>query len=240
MLHTGHAAFRCPDPKSQLWRYMDFTKFISLLETRQLYFNRCDRFDDPYEGTVTRGTASLMRDQGQPEKDIAAYIEFSKVWRQQMYVNCWSKSEYESAAMWGLYLQTTEGVAIRTTASRLAAVLGPTPISVGLTDVMYVDYERHAYNPGNIFHHYVYKRLSFKHEMEVRAVVWGVEQQNQPFIEPNAPHVLVDVDLSLLIESIQVSPTAQPWFADLVGRCVKRYGLNVPVTQSDLYRSPLA
>lgn len=239
MLHTGHTAFRNPDPKSSLWRYMDFTKFISLLETSQLYFNRCDRFDDPYEGTVTQGTTYLMRDNGQTEQDIAAFIEFSKVWRQQMYVNCWCKSEHESAAMWRLYLQTAEGVAIRTTAGRLAEALGATPISVGLTEVMYVDYERHAYNPGNIFHHYVYKRLSFQHEMEVRAVVWGMEEQNQPLIEANAPHVLIDVDLSTLIESVQISPTAQPWFADLVQRCAKRYGLDAHVVQSDLYRSPL-
>jgi hypothetical protein len=141
--------------------------------------------------------------------------------------------------MWRLYLQTAEGVAIRTTAGRLAEALGATPISVGLTEVMYVDYERHAYNPGNIFHHYVYKRLSFQHEMEVRAVVWGMEEQNQPLIEANAPHVLIDVDLSTLIESVQISPTAQPWFADLVQRCAKRYGLDAHVVQSDLYRSPL-
>ncbi|WP_266160736.1 hypothetical protein [Dyella silvatica] len=218
---------------------MDFTKFISLLETNQLYFNRCDHFDDPYEGTVTQGTTHLMCDNGKTEQDIESYIESTKVWRQQMYVNCWCKSEHESAAMWGLYLQTTEGVAIRSTSARLAAVLDPTPISVGLTEVRYVDYERHAYNWGNIFHHYVYKRLSFRHEMEVRAVVWGIEEQNQPLIEANAPHVLIDVDLPTLIESVQISPTAQPWFVDLVKRCVKRYGLDVPVVQSDLYRSPL-
>ena len=239
MLHTQHPAFRYPDPKSSLWRYMDFTKFISLLETSQLYFNRCDRFDDPYEGTVTRGTTHLMRDQGQTERDIAAYVDNTKVWRQQMYVNCWCKSECESAAMWGLYLQTPEGVAIRTTAARLGSALGPTPISVGLTEVTYVDFERHAYNPGNIFHHYVFKRLSFQHEMEVRAIVWRVEEKNQPLIEADAPRLLIDLDLPTLSESVQVSPTAQPWFVDLVKQCVRRYGLDVPVIQSDLYRSPL-
>jgi len=48
----NHPSFPLTIRRDQkLWRYMDFTKFMSLLETKSLWFNRSDRFDDPFEGT---------------------------------------------------------------------------------------------------------------------------------------------------------------------------------------------
>jgi hypothetical protein len=32
---------------------MDFTKFVSILERKELFFCRTDQFDDPYEGTLS-------------------------------------------------------------------------------------------------------------------------------------------------------------------------------------------
>jgi len=39
--------------------------------------------------------------------------------RRYVFVNPWHKNEFESAAMWKLYLKSEEGVAIRTTVERL-------------------------------------------------------------------------------------------------------------------------
>jgi hypothetical protein len=47
------------------------------------------------------------------------------------------------------------------------------------------------------------------------------------------------VDLSALIENIFVSPTAKPWFSELVRKVLRTYGLAVPVQQSDLAAQPL-
>ena len=38
-----------PDSK-KIWRYMDFTKFVNLLDTESLFFCRADRFYDKWEG----------------------------------------------------------------------------------------------------------------------------------------------------------------------------------------------
>ncbi|MGG0236594.1 hypothetical protein [Bacillus tropicus] len=35
---------------AKLWRYMDFTKLVSLLSTSTLYFPSSDQFKDVYEG----------------------------------------------------------------------------------------------------------------------------------------------------------------------------------------------
>jgi hypothetical protein len=39
---------------SKIWRYMDLSKFLSLLENNSLFFTRSDKFQDPYEGTLNQ------------------------------------------------------------------------------------------------------------------------------------------------------------------------------------------
>jgi hypothetical protein len=45
----------CETPKDEvvLWRYMDFVKFIALLDSSELRFTRLDHLDDPREGMLT-------------------------------------------------------------------------------------------------------------------------------------------------------------------------------------------
>jgi hypothetical protein len=37
---------------AKIWRYMDFTKFVSLLEKKALFFCRADKLGDPFEGVI--------------------------------------------------------------------------------------------------------------------------------------------------------------------------------------------
>ena len=39
-----------PDEEQKVWRYLDFTKFLSLLDKNALFFSRIDRLTDKYEG----------------------------------------------------------------------------------------------------------------------------------------------------------------------------------------------
>jgi len=41
-----------PSPETKLWRYMDLTKFLSMIQTSSLYFARPDTFDDPFECAI--------------------------------------------------------------------------------------------------------------------------------------------------------------------------------------------
>jgi hypothetical protein len=34
-----------------VWRYMSLTKFVSMLDTKSLYFSRTDKLSDPFEGS---------------------------------------------------------------------------------------------------------------------------------------------------------------------------------------------
>jgi hypothetical protein len=40
------------DLDAVIWRYVDFAKLVSLLESQSLHLARADVFDDPFEGSV--------------------------------------------------------------------------------------------------------------------------------------------------------------------------------------------
>lgn len=63
---------------TKVWRYMDFTKFVSLLDKRELWFTRADELNDPFEGTLSR--MSLYVDGVVPEQS-AEYDRFVKIVR---------------------------------------------------------------------------------------------------------------------------------------------------------------
>ena len=54
------AVFESPqDENAKIWRYMDFTKFVNLLDTSKLFFPRADKLGDPFEGSFPRGNVML-------------------------------------------------------------------------------------------------------------------------------------------------------------------------------------
>jgi len=48
ILHTGN--------DTPLWRYMDFSKFVSLIQTQSLWFARPSTFDDPFESKTNKSS----------------------------------------------------------------------------------------------------------------------------------------------------------------------------------------
>ncbi len=54
-MHEKHVLFRAPANESErIWRYMDFTKFVSMLHSESLFFCRADKLSDPFEGGPVR------------------------------------------------------------------------------------------------------------------------------------------------------------------------------------------
>ena len=47
--------FRLAVPKADavLWRYMSFTKFVSLLTKNAVFFSGADKLGDPFEGSLS-------------------------------------------------------------------------------------------------------------------------------------------------------------------------------------------
>jgi len=242
MLDNKHESFFPPSANCTLWRYMDLTKFLSLLENRSLFFPRADQFEDPYEGTWSRAGVALLRDPatsgGLPPQAVDQMLQATEEFRRQMFISCWFASEHESAAMWKLYLQSPEGVAIQTDHDTLAAALERSPLRVRTTMVRYVDYDKVPIPFGNLFFPFVHKRLSFAHETELRAIVWSSENVNKTQIPEGVTAVTIDVIPEELIKTVHVSPTAPKWFGQLVEHILRRYALPIPVVRSSLYDRP--
>lgn len=250
-MYKWHPVFRTPAARTVLWRYMDFTKLLWLLENSALYFARSDSVGDPFEGSVPSGALGTYGLGAIPLWDPKAKrpsaMNQLRIMRRTVFLSCWHKSKVESAALWSLYLKSDEGCAVRTTVGKLKRCLTTYEENdIQLGAVHYIDYGKDGFrsdkNRGqNLLSPFVHKRLSFKHEQEVRAVLWDTDSwtahhENLDHQPPESHSV--PVELPSLVDAIYVSPTATKWFVDLVSASAKRYGLPGVVRQSDLNRSP--
>lgn len=107
-------------PDEKVWRYMDFPRYVSLITRSSLYFSRADLLGDPFEGSypvINKEAREQVADQlllelGEDkvptnwksnflEESSSTYRGMSK----SIYVNCWHMNQFQSAAMWSIYLQ---------------------------------------------------------------------------------------------------------------------------------------
>ncbi len=247
-----HPIFKQPESENiTLWRYLDFTKFLSLIDSGQLFLSRLDEFDDPFEGSFPKKNIQVRNDitfdlKGKALKNYVDMIQdtprINELARKHVTVNCWHANEYESAAMWRLYLKSGEGIALRTTYKNLKeSIIDDEPVYAGM--ISYIDYELDEIEYGNFFAPYVYKRKSFEHEKEVRLLACRFPIVNVSYIdfsqEPIHPGISLNVDLNKMIDKVYVSPEAPKWFAELTKNVISKYGYSFEVVQSDLNSSPL-
>jgi hypothetical protein len=244
MPYLPHQACIAPAEGDILWRYMDLTRFIGLLETASLFFCRADLFQDAFEGSLTQGNIEQRESLGPPDPSDPAYIDvpYSKMPKLTA-INCWSCLEFESAAMWSLYCPEGPGIAVRTTFAHLCEALAASKqLKVAIGKVTYVDYEAATVPDGHLLAPFLHKRQSFAHEHEVRALIQRMPDStmaNRPNPFKRLGGIQVDVTLDTLIERIYVSPTAPEWYSNLVERVARRYKIAAEVHQSSLAGDPL-
>jgi hypothetical protein len=247
-----HPDFPPMPDETVLWRYLDLPKFLAVIEDQALHFTRSDLMADRWEGSagpVNLEAGPLLYGEGYARMRPQMAYARQQV-RQEIYLNCWHASEHESAAMWSLYQNSGEGIAIRTTWGALKSSLGaPWPIRGGA--VNYVDYRVTFIPEGNLFSPFMHKRVSFTHEREVRLVLWSrldrgplgsltVGEENAAAAHgPTPAGYDVPVDLAQLTNQIYVAPEAAGWYAALVGKVIKRYNLSWDVLHSDLAADPI-
>ena len=238
MPYQKHPAFAPVGEGTLIWRYIDFTKLVSMLAERALFFCRSDLLEDRFEGSISRASLRL-RDALAPElppeqrdRMWKQLSEFRKTMPKRTFINAWSMGRYESVALWRLFVGDRDGVAIRSTFGRLTQSLGAyeKPIFVG--SVNYIDYDVDPIPEGNMLHPFVCKRKSFDYERELRAVIQDLAVGSEPGLQ-------IPCDLDVLVTAIRVSPASDSWFVALVSSVLKTYGLKVPVEQSDLLDEPV-
>ena len=226
---------------------MSFAKFMSMLDSRTLFLSSITRVDDEFEGSLPSGnvflnswirerTAPANRQEGSPDGE-----EFAKRRRRSVVVNCWHRSEHESAAMWRLYAGGPEGVAVRTTAADLRGCFLESP-PTWMLPVRYIDFDEDTVDEINDFSRYLVKRKSFEFESEVRVIRFDVPMKDGEIdLSPESfrrPGVRDRVDLDLLIGEVIVAPGAGSWFFELVTDVTTRHVPGAAVSRSSLDRQP--
>ena len=171
-----HRDLILPPDATILWRYMDFAKFIHLLERQSLWFSRADQFEDPLEGTYTDAEIEHLRSldasNTAPGLRVSdSYLRGPKYMRTTAYVNCWRSGAGESLAMWDLYGKGSGIVAVKTTVENLKLAIAELPLRIFLGSVKYLDWDLASWDNNSLVMCFR-KDSSYQHEAEVRAIIW--------------------------------------------------------------------
>jgi len=243
------------DHNAKIWRYLDFTKYVSLLEKQALFFTRADKFDDLFEGVSPKTEVEyfLERSKDRPgrdeKKDRKVFLESEQKTRRDVAINCWHLSEHESVAMWKIYLKSEEGLAIQSSYNRLKDSLHAhieDDVHIGI--VNYIDYDKENLK-NKLYFNFTHKRQFFEYEKELRAFIRRFHRDiENPKRELAFSEYLtldgflsgdyIKVDLNILVEKIVIAPTAPSWFAELVTSISAKYGLRKPVESSVISNKP--
>lgn len=243
-----------------IWKYMSLAKFVDLLKTKELFFCRADLFEDKFEGaspiadfylrqqvleqirTLSVGSETLKVSDGKQWIEVGKGEDLNFIFeeaRTMHFINCWHKNKEESEAMWKLYLQGNEGVAIQSTVNDLIDSIDKTDKYVMFDNVEYINYEsmnipQFLTNKYQWTAQYFIKRNHYSHEKEYRAVIRkidfnkvkekeGVVYDKDKQIENKG--LKVDVDLQTLIKGVYVSPMSAPYFREIVDDLIEKYCL---------------
>jgi hypothetical protein len=239
-----------------VWRYMDFAKFVAMLQQGGLYFSRADQFDDRFEGATGLASKQCQWEEfyldyyrkvivtappsstpqrlsaEQIEREAQRLLQSTKAITAQsrnLLLNCWHNSAIESEALWRLYCPPpTLGVALKANVGRLWDVTAPDATAI-VGRVHYLDFKQEfaTIQKERIF----CKRKSLSHENEVRIVLEN--DRKEPAVGK-----WLRCDLSVLIEVAVVSPFAPPWCEEVVKAVISQYGYNLNVIRSELLDVP--
>ena len=256
-----------PEARDRVWRYMDFPKYLSMLDRRALYFSNVEALarTDPHEGMLAQPnfrhrdwqdirdlTHEEWQELGMGELDDAAReIQFwrskssREYWarrrfydRRAFFVNCWHVSEYESAAMWPAYADPKQGIAVTADYSLLVDALTPANERILAAKVRYVDFVTEPVGPRILPTN---KRLSFSYEKELRLIYWD------PKIREAVNHICHRLAISMFpggSQSVRTEEIDWELVEDEVARVAYTPGRYVPVDiealVSEVRVSPMA
>lgn len=215
------------DPNTVVWKYLDLSKFLDLLMSEKLFMSRSDKFEDQYEGTFSEPTFEEIKKLSIDKPD---FLNYYKTHREKVAISSWHINEYESFAMWQIFTQNSEGLAIQSTIGRLQdSLASETNFKQYIGEVNYIDYKKEHIPFDDMFFPFLFKRKSFQYEGEVR-IITDIGESDIKINEG----LKINVDINQLIEKIYIHPKSENWYKNLVIQLVKQLGFDFTIEKSDL------
>lgn len=193
-----------PESNYTVVKYLDLTKFLSLLQNQSLFFCRLDKLEDQFEGTTAKAnfdirvrwhkqTNHLMQiplTDDEIIKQVEFLYEHERKLKALNCVNCWNKKDGESAALWKIYSDFGKGIMLKSS----------------IEDEVRLIYE-------------LMPEFDWDYD-------WSKEDLQEG--------VYIKTDLAELIDEIIIGPYSPKWFLKLVEDISEKYGLTKPINKSQL------
>lgn len=250
--HSAPVIF--PETNYAIAKYLDLTKFLSLISTQSLFFSRLDKLEDHFEGTISKPSEQLRKefyqtmhentgfkklsDEEIQEKIIEDY-EFDDKMKTLKTVCCWNKYNVESTALWKIYSNMHQGIMIKSNINSLISAFSTTEEDLSLSEVKYINYNTDYMPVGNTMFPVIHKHHSFKYEEEIR-VIYTVDFTNGMVYDWSKEKVeygkYIKVDLNELIEEIIISPYSDNWYVELIKDLCLKYNIKKSIKRSEISR----
>lgn len=230
-MYYQHPGLPPIDETEKIWHYFTLPKFLSLISTSSLYMCRQDKFDDSFEGVMTKKDEDFFK-----SKSVFVANGMKGDSLGCTYSNCWTRSDVDEYVLWSSYASLKDGVAIQSTVRNLIKALDPTEQRrLFVSNVQYIDYDSDysfqlTGGIANMIAPHFSKRKYFKAEKELRVIYWNTDGKYN-----NTPEgLLFKVDLDKLIESVYVAPQSYSSYRDLIEDLLRKYGLAKEVKKSGI------
>lgn len=209
-----------------LWKYMDFWKFLNLLETNSLYFSNAENLGDNNEGRFPKEVFEMML-QKNAEHYTFLKNELENKLRKETLISSWTYRKNESFAMWKMYSKDKMGVTIKTDLDSLKKSFHKTDRIIHIGEVTYYNKEKFDYSFTNLNYAFLNKLDYYNFEKEIRCI-------SSCRLDEVAECKLVEVDLNELLKTIYISPNSKPEYKKLLELLKKQYNLNFNIEFSEV------
>lgn len=218
-----------PDDNVPIFRYMDFSKYLDLIEERKLCFCNAKNFKDKFEGEMPE--AFYHNWSGKYKNGYSSLAtEVSKHY--SAYISCWNRGNSandENYALWKIYTHPETGVCIKSSVGSLKRALNNSNIKI--FTVKYIpsfndssfDIELPIYTmqrkadnadtPLTCNVKEVCKLEPYNYEDEIRAIYIDASNDKIKYF---------NIDIVDLIDEVYFSPFSETWFHNLVRKTTYR------------------
>jgi hypothetical protein len=244
--HPG--VWKPQSPDATVWRYMSLAKYYALLANRRFFLSNLSSFQDEREGTIPPSTAEHVRTINeslrieQPKiMPFETMMKHRDELRRSSFALCWNEAEHEAVGLWERYTKKCDGVAVRSTASRLTNIGASHQAPFYVGKVKYINYRHNDPIPdlmSSLFYPLLLKDHTYAEEKEIRVLHCDWERLAQiSAISGSAIQsgIAIDIDPTSVITECRVPPNSPQWYLDLVKQMTAHLGYtSIPVTKSEM------